>query len=113
MIRSFLPLLLATIGQGISAGVNTVQAQAAPRGTARATAAVAQGPVQFTDISGRRISLAKPASRVLIDDGRFLMAMALIDPDPVRTPWRGPRISIVSGCAPTNSSGRSFRASIH
>ncbi len=89
MNRSFLPLLLATIGQGISLGVTTMQAQAAPRGAARtaapAAATVAQGPVQFTDISGRRIALAKPASRVLIDDGRFLMAMALIDPDPVRT----------------------------
>lgn len=48
----------------------------------QAEVAVAQ---QFLvqDISGRRVVLERPARRLLIDDGRFLTALALIHDDPV------------------------------
>lgn len=39
--------------------------------------------IALTDISGHKIVLPRPANRILITDGRFLMALALIDPDPV------------------------------
>ena len=43
------------------------------------------GAQQFTvqDISGRKVVLERPAQRILIDDGRFLTALALIHDDPV------------------------------
>ena len=37
----------------------------------------------LTDLAGRQVELAAPAHRLLIDDGRFLVALALIHPDPV------------------------------
>ncbi|WP_248310312.1 ABC transporter substrate-binding protein [Bosea sp. 117] len=37
----------------------------------------------LTDVTGRQIELAAPARRLLIDDGRFLVALSLIHPDPV------------------------------
>lgn len=40
-------------------------------------------PITVTDIRGRTVTLPHPARRVAIDDSRFLIAMALIDPDPV------------------------------
>jgi iron complex transport system substrate-binding protein len=39
--------------------------------------------VQLTDLTGRQVTLNAPAKRLLIDDGRFLVALALIQPDPV------------------------------
>lgn len=39
--------------------------------------------VTIRDVSGRTVTLDQPARRILIDDGRFLAAMALIHPDPV------------------------------
>lgn len=40
-------------------------------------------PLRVTDIRGRVVTLQKPATRVLIDDGRYLVALSLIHPDPV------------------------------
>ncbi|MBS9475926.1 ABC transporter substrate-binding protein [Ancylobacter radicis] len=39
--------------------------------------------IVLTDLTGRQVTLAAPAHRLLIDDGRFLVALALIQPDPV------------------------------
>ncbi len=39
--------------------------------------------VEFRDVAGREVSLEGPARRILIDDGRYLIALALIHPDPV------------------------------
>ncbi len=39
--------------------------------------------VTVQDLKGRTVTLAKPASRILIDDGRYLIALSLIHPDPV------------------------------
>jgi len=43
----------------------------------------AQGTVTVTDLKKRTVSVPSPAKRILIDDGRFLVALSLIDPDPV------------------------------
>lgn len=42
-----------------------------------------------TDIAGRQVTVPSPASRLLIDDARVLLALALIHPDPVSlvTAW--------------------------
>ncbi|MBK1697782.1 ABC transporter substrate-binding protein [Rhodovibrio salinarum] len=39
--------------------------------------------IAVTDLDGHRVVLEQPARRILIADGRFLMALALIHPDPV------------------------------
>ncbi len=36
-----------------------------------------------TDIRGRTVTVPMPARRILIDDGRYLIALSLIHPDPV------------------------------
>lgn len=43
----------------------------------------ARAEIVVTDIAGRQVRLEQPASRILIDDGRYLVALALIHPDPV------------------------------
>jgi iron complex transport system substrate-binding protein len=43
----------------------------------------ARAEIVVTDVAGREVRLAEPASRILIDDGRYLVALALIHPDPV------------------------------
>lgn len=43
----------------------------------------AQGQIALKDVTGREVTLAAPAKRLLIDDGRFLIALALIHRDPV------------------------------
>lgn len=40
-------------------------------------------PVVLTDIEGRSVTLEGPARRVLLGEGRLLVALALLDPDPV------------------------------
>lgn len=47
-----------------------------------AVAADAAAAITVQDVRGRSVSLAKPAQRVLIDDGRYLVALALIHPEP-------------------------------
>lgn len=47
------------------------------------SAAAAQGTIAVTDLRGRAVTLKAPAKRLLIDDGRYLVALSLIHPDPV------------------------------
>ncbi|MDY0241563.1 MAG: ABC transporter substrate-binding protein [Rhodospirillaceae bacterium] len=42
----------------------------------------AQPPIHLTDLAGHEVVLKAPAQRILIADGRFLIALALIHPDP-------------------------------
>lgn len=49
---------------------------------AHATAVAA--PIKITDVRGRTITLAQPTHRIAIDDGRFLVALSLLLPDPVK-----------------------------
>ena len=50
-------------------------------GPARTRGATAE--IGLRDVTGREVTLAKPATRIVIGDGRFLLALALIHPDPV------------------------------
>lgn len=68
------------------AAVLTVATLAIP-----AASAQAQGSTTLTDIRGRRVSLPAGPQRLLIDDGRFLLALALIHPDPVSVVTAWPR----------------------
>ncbi|MCB4771669.1 ABC transporter substrate-binding protein [Ancylobacter sp. Lp-2] len=43
----------------------------------------AMADIALKDVTGREVTLAKPASRIVIGDGRFLLALALVHPDPV------------------------------
>ncbi|MBP0444452.1 ABC transporter substrate-binding protein [Roseomonas sp. SSH11] len=43
----------------------------------------AQSPIQVTDMLGRRVTLSRPARRVVLAQGRHVLAMALLHPDPV------------------------------
>ena len=51
----------------------------------------AQAQTALTDVTGHEVVLEKPASRLLIDDGRFLIALSLIHPDPVSVLAAWPR----------------------
>jgi iron complex transport system substrate-binding protein len=44
---------------------------------------VSEAAVTVTDVRGRTVTLPSQASRLLIDDGRFLVALSLIHKDPV------------------------------
>ena len=44
---------------------------------------VASAEIVTTDILGREVRLDQPARRIAIDDGRYLIALSLISPDPV------------------------------
>jgi iron complex transport system substrate-binding protein len=44
-----------------------------------------------TDIRGRSVTIPAPARRLLIDDGRYLIALSLIHPDPVSVVAAWPR----------------------
>ena len=46
-------------------------------------AAPAFAEIAVTDVAGREVRLEEPAKRILIDDGRYLIALSLIHPDPV------------------------------
>ena len=48
-----------------------------------ALSASAQAQIALKDVTGREVTLAAPAKRLLIDDGRFLIALALLHRDPV------------------------------
>lgn len=45
--------------------------------------ASAQATVTLTDIRGRSVTVPRGSNRLLIDDGRYLIALSLIHPDPV------------------------------
>lgn len=49
------------------------------------------GASGLTDLRGRPLDVTPPTSRLSIDDGRYLIALALIHPDPVSllTAWSG------------------------
>lgn len=51
--------------------------------------ALAQSTVTVTDIRGRSVTVPRGSERLLIDDGRYLLALSLIHPDPVSliTAW--------------------------
>ncbi|MBS7555170.1 ABC transporter substrate-binding protein [Ancylobacter dichloromethanicus] len=51
----------------------------------------ARAEIALTDVTGREVTLAAPAHRLLIDDGRFLIALALIHRDPVSVLAAWPR----------------------
>lgn len=74
-MRLILNVVLAAATACSVAGVAT-SATAQP-------AASAQQTVTVTDLRQRTVSLKVPARRLLIDDGRFLTALALIHRDPV------------------------------
>ncbi|MEO0036524.1 MAG: hypothetical protein RLZZ501_2547 [Pseudomonadota bacterium] len=46
-------------------------------------AAPARAGITVTDLTGHRIQLEQPARRLLISDGRFLLALSLLHPRPV------------------------------
>src|SRR5688572_26564058 len=43
----------------------------------------ADAPIAITDIAGRTVKLERPAQRILLGEGRQLLALSLIHPDPV------------------------------
>ncbi len=51
----------------------------------------ASADIALKDVTGREVKLAAPAKRLLIDDGRFLIALSLIHPDPVSVLAAWPR----------------------
>ncbi|QND46514.1 ABC transporter substrate-binding protein (plasmid) [Rhizobium lusitanum] len=44
---------------------------------------LARADIILNDLKGRTITLAKPASRVLVDDGRLILALSFLTDDPV------------------------------
>lgn len=53
--------------------------------------ASAQPTVTLTDIRGRSVTVPRGSNRLLIDDGRYLIALSLIHPDPVSVIAAWPR----------------------
>lgn len=53
--------------------------------------AAATAEIRLKDVRGHEVRLSAPASRILIDDGRFLIALSLIHPDPVSVVAAWPR----------------------
>lgn len=54
-------------------------------------AGAAEAEIRASDAAGREVVLQEPARRILIDDGRYLLALSLIHPDPVSllSAWPG------------------------
>lgn len=48
-----------------------------------ATSPIKAAQISVTDVTGRRVVLEQTARRIMIDDGRYLIALSLIHPDPV------------------------------
>ncbi|MGC3987011.1 MAG: ABC transporter substrate-binding protein [Pseudorhodoferax sp.] len=44
----------------------------------------AAGAAELTDLNGRKVSVPDQVRKISIDDGRFLVALSLIQPDPVK-----------------------------
>jgi iron complex transport system substrate-binding protein len=59
-------MVVASLACGVAAP-NAVEAQA----------------ITVRDVAGRTVSIPGPASRIVIDDARYLVALSLIQPDPV------------------------------
>lgn len=64
---------------------------AATIGLALAGSATAEAAVTLVDLKQRTVTIKAPASRLLIDDGRYLVALSLIHPDPVSVLAAWPR----------------------
>lgn len=62
------------LGRGLALAALLVTGVSAP---------LAAQAVTFRDITGREVSLNRPAQRIAIDDGRYLIALSLLLPDPV------------------------------
>jgi iron complex transport system substrate-binding protein len=58
--------------------IATVAAAIAPASPARAGE-----PIVITDVVGRKVTIERPVRRVLLGEGRQLLALSLIHPDPV------------------------------
>ena len=43
----------------------------------------AQNPITVTDVVGRQVTLKQPAKRVILGEGRSILTLALLHPDPV------------------------------
>lgn len=54
--------------------------------TLTASCSVLAAPIVVTDIAGRQVTLAQPASRVILADARALMALNILHP---QTPLKG------------------------
>lgn len=65
------------------AAVALVFTLAAPGTTLAQSRAANSARITITDVQGRTVQVPRNAKRMLIDDGRFLLALALIHPDPV------------------------------
>lgn len=64
--------------------VSRTTAYAAAVALAMGAAPVARAQsVTITDLKDRKVTLARPARRLLIDDGRYLVALSLLHKDPV------------------------------
>src|SRR5690606_29457433 len=70
-------------GPALAAWLVPLAALAALGAGPMASAAAAQG-IRITDVSGRVVTVPRKPERVLIDDGRYLIALSLIAPDPAR-----------------------------
>lgn len=50
---------------------------------AGASAALAKERIEITDVFGRKVAIERPVTRILLGEGRQLLALSLIHPDPV------------------------------
>lgn len=73
-------ILMLLLVAALAAGLIALFSRPADRGDVAASAAPAPALV---DVRGRAVRIDGPVARVAIDDGRFLVALALIHPDPV------------------------------
>ncbi len=46
-------------------------------------AGAAHAELSLTDLKGRNVTLQKPASRILVDDGRMIIALSFLSDDPI------------------------------
>lgn len=53
-------------------------------GCIAASAVAAASSMTITDVRGRTVTIAQPVGKISIDDGRFLVALSLLLPNPVK-----------------------------
>lgn len=75
--------LLLVLGLALLLGVLALAFQLGRSNSAEPPAGTASAPAALTDVRGRPIDIAAPATRIAIDDSRYLVALSLIHPDPV------------------------------
>lgn len=84
------PVLAAALGVGAIALVGRLGAASSPAPTTPVSADAASagvdsgaaGAIEVVDLLGRRVVLPGPAQRVLLGEGRDLVALSLLHPDP-------------------------------